>query len=1092
MALGALDIIIAADTAQLRKGMDTAVGIMQSSTKTMENVAKTAAGAIAGYFTFSAIKDSITHTLDLADSLGKLNQKVGISVDLLYSMQAQAKLSDVEFQTLEKSLLKFNKGLGTASMGSGDTTNALKNLNIELKDSSGHLKTSDQYLFEVADRFKGMPDGIAKSTLAMQLFGKSGADMIPLLNGGSESLKEFTGIMDNETAKSAERLNDSFTRMELSFEGNKNKILTGMLPAIESLSGSFENFAVWMSTHEDDIKSFTDQAGNDLTALGMVGHDAFSLISDTSTDMLKVVNSVFSAIPNMIGESSNDSINNFGFFEYFILGLSTATNGLRQFIANGKMAYATAAEYQAKYMPTGHVVGTVYKWATGGDQFAAAEARYDYAVAKREAEQATNNVSDTYNTLLGLKKQFVAKSTETKPSPFVPGLEDYAKNEATKAKTAKDVEARLKKEHDGRLKKIEEEAKIQRGYLEGYADLQAKAALDDYNTKLGYEESYRDIQAQNAIEQYNQDQANLEAWADLEAKAAIKKFEDETKFWDDLFVNINKAMDDQFFNAMSGKFTSFGDWLKDFWGSITQSMTRGLSKSLADTIMGTGNNSEGGIANWFKSFGGFSGVMGGSVTPAALIGATTNGGLTTTVGGTVLNSAGQIVTSGSDSASVLDALNTASTANSMYSAFTGGISGTLTSGSASLSGMAYNMGWTTGGDFFAGGASGAYGGGTSVSGGAFGTGQSMGAFANGAAQVGAAYMAAYYTGRGIDKLTGSDTYSGDVYGQLKDFGKMSTTDKAILATLSMIPGGSILAGGLIGKRKTSSIGSGIEFNSTGSADNVDARSYIDMKSTKKSWFKSSTSYWTEYQALSDKYTEAIASTFRSYDYLLTQMGESAKVSISAGKYAGTSFQDAITKSFISVFTSNSMSEYNTSQLYTIWSDYASSINKTMMEAFSSSISGYIDTTRSFTEWKLGSGSVDQLKFTADYLAKDFNALSHSMGVSGLTVENYLQKYDEAIKTSFSPETISTWKNLGNALMSATDANTKYTDSLKSVQSAILPQDMMLSKSLDATQIYQTITTQNDTLKYSFAEMISILRNILYNQQFNGLNVGIPA
>jgi hypothetical protein len=234
-----------------------------------------------------------------------------------------------------------------------------------------------------------MPDGIAKSTLAMQLFGKSGADMIPLLNGGSESLKEFTGIMDNETAKSAERLNDSFTRMELSFEGNKTKILTGMLPAIESLSGGFEDFAVWMSTHEDDIKSFTDHAGTDLTALGIVGHDAFGLISDTSTDMLKVVNGVFSAIPNMIGESSNDSINNFGFFEYFILGLSTATNGIRQFIANAKMAYADVAEFKAKYGSIGGLI------TNGG--YDAASARLVYA--KADAEQATNNVVDTYNTL---------------------------------------------------------------------------------------------------------------------------------------------------------------------------------------------------------------------------------------------------------------------------------------------------------------------------------------------------------------------------------------------------------------------------------------------------------------------------------------------------------------------------------------------------------------------------------------------------------------------------------------------------------------------------------------------------------------------
>ncbi len=433
MALGALDIIIAADTAQLRKGMDTAVDIMQSSTKTMENVAKTAATTIAGVFAFNGIKDSITQTLNLADSLSKMSQKVGVSVDSLYAMQAAGKLSDVSMESLEKGLLKFNKGLGTAQMGSGDTANALKNLGISLKDSSGHLRNSDQYLNEVADKFKSMPDGIAKSTLSMQLFGKSGADLIPLLNGGSESLKEFSGIMDANTGKAAERLNDSFTRMGLAFEGNKVQILTGMLPAIESLSSTMEDFAKWTTANKDTIASFTDQAGNDLTALGMVGHDAFNLISDTSMDMIKIISSVFNEIPNLIGESSNDAINNFGFFEYFILGLSTATNGVTQFISNAKMAYATLAEMQAKYGSVGGVI------TNGGGR--AASARLDYAYAKADADEATKNVVDTYNTLLGLKKQFVAKSNDINLPPPSVDLTDFKGQETAREKADKKAKA---------------------------------------------------------------------------------------------------------------------------------------------------------------------------------------------------------------------------------------------------------------------------------------------------------------------------------------------------------------------------------------------------------------------------------------------------------------------------------------------------------------------------------------------------------------------------------------------------------------------------------------------------------------------------
>lgn len=241
MALGALDIIIAADTAAMRKSMDDAVGIIKSSTQKMEAFAKTAGGVIAGALAFTALEGSIKRTLDFADSLSKMSQKVGVSVDALYALQAAGKLSDVSLETLQSSLLKFNKGLGTAEMGTGDTANALQNLGISLKDSAGHLKTSDQYLFEVADKFQNMPNGIAKSTLAMQLFGKSGAEMIPLLNSGSEALREYTGILDTESAQAAEKFNDSLTTINLAAERVATQFMVALSPTLSAIADDFTN-----------------------------------------------------------------------------------------------------------------------------------------------------------------------------------------------------------------------------------------------------------------------------------------------------------------------------------------------------------------------------------------------------------------------------------------------------------------------------------------------------------------------------------------------------------------------------------------------------------------------------------------------------------------------------------------------------------------------------------------------------------------------------------------------------------------------------------------------------------------------------------
>ena len=46
-------------------------------------------------------------------------------------------------------------------------------------------------LKDVAAVFKDMPNGAEKSTLAVQLFGRSGLDMIPMLNKGADGIADL-------------------------------------------------------------------------------------------------------------------------------------------------------------------------------------------------------------------------------------------------------------------------------------------------------------------------------------------------------------------------------------------------------------------------------------------------------------------------------------------------------------------------------------------------------------------------------------------------------------------------------------------------------------------------------------------------------------------------------------------------------------------------------------------------------------------------------------------------------------------------------------------------------------------------------------
>src|SRR5262249_11659113 len=99
---------------------------------------------------------------------------------------------------------------------------------------------------ELADKFAGLEDSAAKTALAIAIFGKGGAGMIPLLNEGAKGLsdataeaKQFGLVVDTQTAQAAAAFNDNLKRVNAALSGMIVQITAGMLPTMEQLSNAF-------------------------------------------------------------------------------------------------------------------------------------------------------------------------------------------------------------------------------------------------------------------------------------------------------------------------------------------------------------------------------------------------------------------------------------------------------------------------------------------------------------------------------------------------------------------------------------------------------------------------------------------------------------------------------------------------------------------------------------------------------------------------------------------------------------------------------------------------------------------------------------
>jgi hypothetical protein len=234
--IGALRVVLGADTAALDKGLKDAQG-------SLRNFAKQAA-AIAAGIGLAQIAEKIANEFSYAikqgfaeaDKLNKLSQAIGVPVEELSALKYAAELSDVSLETLSTSMTRLNKAMSEGS----DT---FKIMGINIKNTDGTMKSSTVVLGEVANKFALYEDGANKTALAVSLFGRAGAAMIPMLNqgqaglaGAAEEARKLGLIISTETAKAAENFNDNLTRLGKVKDGIILKITAHLAPAFENLS----------------------------------------------------------------------------------------------------------------------------------------------------------------------------------------------------------------------------------------------------------------------------------------------------------------------------------------------------------------------------------------------------------------------------------------------------------------------------------------------------------------------------------------------------------------------------------------------------------------------------------------------------------------------------------------------------------------------------------------------------------------------------------------------------------------------------------------------------------------------------------------
>lgn len=198
--------------------------------------------AIATAFQAASLKGVV----DTMDKMDDLAEKTGIASSQLSVMRYAAEVAGTPLESLATGIRKLSINMVAAAAGGKDQAAVFDAMGISVKDAAGKIKGSDQIIGELANQFASFEDGPEKAALAVELFGKSGADMIPYLNKGAMGLAELTDearkfglIASDQANKEAGDFNDNLKKIELSSEAAKIAIASTLLPTLNNLAKEF-------------------------------------------------------------------------------------------------------------------------------------------------------------------------------------------------------------------------------------------------------------------------------------------------------------------------------------------------------------------------------------------------------------------------------------------------------------------------------------------------------------------------------------------------------------------------------------------------------------------------------------------------------------------------------------------------------------------------------------------------------------------------------------------------------------------------------------------------------------------------------------
>ena len=249
---------------ELRKVGQVNLRAMSEQFKVMGDKLTSAGQAMRGISTAAAAVAASIGALTAksakwADEINTMSKVYSIGTGDLQKYSAAAGLVDVEVETIAKSHVKLEKQMMSASKGTGASAEAFEKLGVSVTNADGSLKSGDAVWQDTIKALGSMENETERDALAMQLMGKSAAELKPLIEDGGETYKQVADplakynldFVDQETLDQANEFNDAIDTIKMvglvAFQQLGTQLAAYLAPALEKVVDLVGRLAAWFS-----------------------------------------------------------------------------------------------------------------------------------------------------------------------------------------------------------------------------------------------------------------------------------------------------------------------------------------------------------------------------------------------------------------------------------------------------------------------------------------------------------------------------------------------------------------------------------------------------------------------------------------------------------------------------------------------------------------------------------------------------------------------------------------------------------------------------------------------------------------------------